>query len=195
MNLPSNEKHHDVSETTLFGFWLYLMSDCVMFAAFFATYIVLNSGMTSGPQAKDLFDLSTVLKQTIILLLSTYTTGKALVAARYVEKPKMVFYFMITFILGITFLRYQMDDFIHLIEQGFTWSTNGFLSAYFTLIGLHGLHIVVGLLFLPPLCYLTMKRGLTAMNARRLTCFKIYWQFLYIVWIFTFTFVYLMGAR
>ena len=189
------DTHHDVSSNTIFGFWIYLMTDCIMFATFFAAYAVLFNNTFGGPSGKDLFSLPFALAETIVLLASSFTCGVAMVEAPRNKIGKMVVWFGLTFLLGVVFLWMQMSEFQRFALDGNTWERSAFLSSYYTLIGTHGLHIVVGLILMLVFVAQLLRRGITTVTLRRLTCFRIYWQFLYFIWIFTFAFVYLMGAK
>ena len=178
MTKPFPDTHHDASSNTIFGFWLYLMTDCILFATFFAVYAVLHGRIA--------LNLPLALAQTLILLTSSFTCA---------ARNKMVFWFSITFLLGFAFLFLQWTEFSRLIAEGNTWQKSGALSAFFTLAGVHGLHIIAGLLMMIVFICQLLKRGLTTTVLRRLTCLRMYWQFVYLIWIFTFAIVYLMGAK
>jgi cytochrome o ubiquinol oxidase subunit 3 len=189
------DTHHDVSSTTIFGFWVYLMTDAVMFATFFATYVVLQGGTFGGPGIRDIVHLPFVLTETLLLLASSFTCGIAMLGVPKRETTKVIFWFFVTFVLGLIFLGMEFFEFNRLTADGHNWQTSAFLSAYFTLIGTHGLHIVAGLFFLPFFLAQLWRCGFSAAILRRLTCFRIYWQFIYLIWIFTFTIVYLIGVK
>lgn len=178
----------------LFGFWVYLMTDCVLFATLFATYAVLHTNTFGGPSASELFSMPFVLAETLILLTSSLTAGLALLAAHRSDKTQVLIWLAITFALGVTFLGMELNEFAHLIAEGNSWQRSGFLSAFFTLVGTHGLHISIGLLWLIVLVAQLMRKGFTKSSMQRLTMFGLFWHFLDIVWIFIFTMVYLMGA-
>ncbi len=141
----SPDTHHDASANTYFGFWIYLMTDCVMFAAFFAAYAVLQVNTFGGPGPKELFNLPFVLAETIILLVSSFTCGLATIKP---TQKKMLGFFAITFLLGAAFLYMECSEFNRLLADGNSWKNNSFLSSYFALAGIHGLHIFVGLLIM-----------------------------------------------
>ena len=168
---------------TIFGFWIYLMTDCVLFATFFAAYAVLRQPIP--------LDLSLALAQTLILLTSSFTCGIALLYKRYA----LIFWLAVTFLLGALFIFLQLTEFNRLLAMGSSWQTNGSLSAFFTLVGVHALHIAAGLLMMIVFTVQLLHRGLTEAVFRRLTCLRMYWQFVYLVWIFTFAIVYLIGAK
>jgi cytochrome o ubiquinol oxidase subunit 3 len=185
---------HDSNEKTIFGFWVYLMTDLLMFAALFATYAVLRSNTFGGPAQRDIFNGLLVLAETIILLTSSFTTGLGMLALARQDKNKVVMWFGTTFILGLSFLVLEISEFWHLIVEGNSFQRSAFLSSFFTLVGTHGLHIVFGLVWMIILLIRVNSRGLTPGNIRKLTSLSLFWHFLDIVWIFIFTIVYLLGA-
>lgn len=180
---------------TILGFWIYLMTDCVLFAILFATYAVLHTKTFGGPSSYDLFSLPFVLTETLVLLTSSFTSGLALLDGEKTRKGKIIFWFAVTFLLGVVFLALELTEFHHFIQEGNSWKRSAFLSAFFTLVGTHGLHITMALLWMIILLIPVAKEGLTPTSFRRLTCLKLFWHFLDVVWIFIFTFVYLMGAK
>lgn len=184
---------HDTNKT-VFGFWVYIMTDCVLFATLFATYAVLHNNTAGGPGARELFSMPFVLAETLILLTSSYTCGLAMLAAHKGKQTQVFSWFIITFLLGAAFLGLELHEFSHLVAEGNSWRTSGFLSSFFTLVGTHGLHITAGLLWITVLLALTAQRGLTNTIVKRLTLFSLFWHFLDIVWIFIFTIVYMLGA-
>jgi len=179
---------------TTFGFWVYLMTDCILFASLFATYAVLHTNTYGGPGAAALFSLPFVLTETLILLTSSFTTGLAMLAAHRGRSKQVMLWLTITFALGIAFLVMEVSEFRSLVQEGNSWQRSGFLSAFFTLVGTHGLHITTGLIWMSVLVAKILRRGLTGANLRRLTLLSMFWHFLDIIWIFIFTIVYLMGA-
>ena len=187
---PANRK----DATTVFGFWVYLMTDCVLFASLFATYAVLHHNSFGGPSAQTLFSLPNVLAETIILLTSSFTCGLAMLAAHRNHKDQVVFWFGVTFLLGLAFLGIEMSEFNRLVQTGNGWQRSGFLSSFFTLVGTHGLHITVGLTWMAVMVAKVVSTGLTKANVRRLTLLSLFWHFLDVIWIFIFTIVYLLGA-
>ncbi len=183
----------EVGKTT-FGFWLYIMTDCVLFASLFAVFAVLRNNTFGGPTGKDLFNLPYILGETLILLTSSFTCGLGILAAQHKDKRQVLFWFGLTFLLGLAFLGMELNEFHHLALDGNSASRSGFLSSYFTLVGTHGLHITVGLLWMVVLMAQVASRGFTSDNLRRLTLLSLFWHFLDVIWIFIFTIVYLMGA-
>lgn len=194
MSLDISNAEQAKTSKTLFGFWVYIMTDCVLFASLFATYAVLHHNTFSGPSGQTLFSLPNVLAETLILLTSSFTCGLGILSARAGHKNKVLFWFFVTFVLGIAFLALELTEFRHLVITGNSWRRSGFLSSFFTLVGTHGLHISVGLLWLVVLLTKVFSKGLSKNNLRQLTLFSIFWHFLDIIWIFIFTIVYLMGA-
>jgi cytochrome o ubiquinol oxidase subunit 3 len=178
----------------MFGFWVYLMTDLLMFAALFASYAVLRNNTFGGPSSKELFSLPNVLIETIILLTSSFTTGLGMLAARRNNKNQTMAWFAVTFLLGASFLAMEFNEFAKLIAEGHSPQANAFLSSFFTLVGTHGLHIAVGLFWVVVMMVQIYAKGLSENNLRKLTCLSLFWHFLDIVWIFIFTIVYLMGA-
>ncbi len=179
---------------TLFGFWAYLMTDCILFATLFATYAVLHDGTFGGPTSQDLFSLPFALAETLILLVSSFTCGLAKLAVFAKAKQKALLWFSITFLLGASFLGLELSEFRHLVHEGNSWERSAFLSSFFTLVGTHGLHITIGLLWMATLVISMQFKDLTPGMIRRISCLSFFWHFLDLVWIFIFTFVYLMGA-
>lgn len=187
--------HSDVKHgKSQLGFWLYLMTDCVLFAALFATYIVLQTGTNGGPDASELFSLPFVLIETMLLLASSFTCGLALLAARKQQLNNVYIWLAVTFALGATFLGMELYEFNKLVQEGYGPGFSGFLSAFFTLVGVHGVHITVGLLWIVALVVYMAKRGLNDIAQKRLMLFSLFWHFLDIIWIFIFTIVYLLGV-
>lgn len=188
-----NEKQANAAKT-IFGFWVYLMTDCVLFASLFATFAVLRNNTYGGPGGAELFSLSFVLAETLILLTSSFTCGLGILAARQGKKDLVFKLFGVTFILGLAFLGLELHEFSHLYSEGNSWRRSGFLSAFFTLVGTHGAHISVGLLWMATMMYRVRQTGLNLTNVKRLTMLSLFWHFLDIIWIFIFTVVYLLGV-
>lgn len=182
------------SNKAVFGFWVYLMTDVVLFATLFATFLVLRDGTYGGPSGKELFSLPFVLSETLILLTSSFTAGLALLSAYNNRRRAVLSWLAVTFGLGATFLGLEIYEFIKLSAEGHSWTASAFLSAFFTLVGTHGLHITAGLIWLGVVWWQIFHHGLGEFIKRRLTMFSLFWHFLDIVWIFIFTIVYLMGA-
>ncbi|MCX8958003.1 cytochrome o ubiquinol oxidase subunit III [Erwinia psidii] len=186
--------HHDAGANKVFGFWIYLMSDCIIFATLFATYGVMVNNTAGGPAGKDIFELPFVLVETALLLLSSITYGFAVINMNKGSKGAVTGWLALTFLFGLGFIGMELYEFHHLIMEGFGPQRSGFLSAFFTLVGTHGLHVTSGLVWMAVLMYQISRHGLTETNRTRVMCLSLFWHFLDVVWICVFTIVYLMGA-
>ena len=189
-----HHEHHDTSGDTIFGFWLYLMTDCLLFASFFATDAVLFMNTAGGVSGKDIFELDFVAVETAALLISSITFGFAMIAAQRQKKGWTLNWLLITFCLGASFIAMELYEFTHLIEHGNGPQGSAFLSSFFALVGLHGLHVTAGLIWMTVMIIEVARRGLGNATVTRLSCLSLFWHFLDIVWICVFTVVYLMGA-
>lgn len=189
------EDHHDhgTQSPTALGFWIYLMSDALLFATIFATYGVLSSSFAGGPAPRDIFELELVALNTAILLVSSVTFGFAMLAMDRGATARTQVWLAITGLLGAAFVGVELYEFGKLIAEGATPQRSGFLSAFFTLVGMHGLHVTVGIAWIAVMVVQVARRGLIATNRRRLLCLSMFWHFLDIVWIGVFTFVYVLG--
>lgn len=179
-------------DRTMFGFWIYIMTDLLMFAVLFAVFAVLRESTDGGPGAADLLNPDLALIETLLLLTSSFTVGIGLVVARQRKKAQALLWFGATFLLGAAFLAIELYEFYELVHEGQTMQLNAFLSAFFVLLSTHGLHIASGLLWLALIMVFVAKRGLTHSNIRKLALLSLFWHFLDVVWIFIFTIVYLM---
>jgi cytochrome o ubiquinol oxidase subunit 3 len=190
----TEEEHHAEGASTNLGFWIYLMSDCLIFAVLFATYGVLGGSLAGGPGPRDLFDLGLVALNTTMLLLSSITYGFAMLAMYRGDQKETLKWLGITAAFGAAFIAIELYEFSHLIHEGAGPQRSAFLSAFFALVGTHGLHVSFGIVWLIVLVFQIRKRGLIPANQRRVTCLSMFWHFLDVVWIGVFTFVYLMGV-
>ena len=190
----TDEHPHAEGGSTMLGFWIYLMSDCLIFAILFATYGVLGANYAAGPAPKDLFDLSLVAVNTSMLLFSSITYGFAILAMVKGRVGQMQGWLAVTGLFGLAFLGIELYEFTHMIREGATPQRSAFLSSFFTLVGTHGLHVTFGLLWLVTLMIQVARYGLIQANQRRLMCLSMFWHFLDVIWIGVFTFVYLMGS-
>jgi len=187
-------EREEADSKTILGFWVYLMTDCLLFASLFATFAVLHNNTFGGPGAAELFSLSFVLAETLLLLTSSFTVGLAILLARQGRQRAVIFWLCLTFVLGAAFLGLELSEFHKLAQEGNSWRRSGFLSAFFTLVGTHGLHITAGLIWMAVMIKRVSVRGLGSVSLKRLTMLSLFWHFLDIVWIFIFTIVYLFGA-
>ncbi len=177
-----------------YGFWIFLLSDIVMFAAFFATYAVQSGATNGGPSGKDLFDLNNVAIETACLLASSFTCGMASIGAQRRNAPLFHGAMAVTAALGAVFLALELREFAGMIAQGAGPQRSGFLSAFFTLVGCHGLHVTLGLLWLLTMMAQVFAKGFREDIMRRILCFTLFWHALDIIWVAVFSVVYLIGA-
>ena len=184
----------EIHERKVLGFWIYLMTDCVLFAGLFATFAVLRGATAGGPSGFEIFDLPYVLLETMLLLISSFTVGLAIIGASRGYKKQALVWLGVTFLLGASFLGLELYEFGKLAAEGHNWQASAFLSSYFTLVGTHGLHIAVGLLWLVVLFVRLAKFNFKTTDMNRLAIFGLFWHFLDIVWIFIFSIVYMIGG-
>jgi cytochrome o ubiquinol oxidase subunit 3 len=178
-----------------YGFWIFLLSDIVMFSSFFAAYAVLSGATAGGPTPRQLFsDLQNVAWETACLLLSSFACGMASLAVNRSNQIRTQVALFITGLLGLAFVLLEIDEFIHLVEEGYGPSRSAFLSAFFTLVGCHGTHVSIGLLWLGTMMAQIYAKGFRREIRHRFLCFSLFWHALDIIWIAIFTFVYLIGA-
>jgi len=186
--------HHGSDSTDVFGFWMYILTDCILFGCLFATFLVLNNPGYPGPAFKDYVNLHDVLIETFILLISNFTFSLAIVNLYKDKLYKVQLWLGITFLLGAGFITMELIEFIHLANEGFRWDVSGAISSFFTLVGTHGLHVSFGLLWIIVMIFQLPLIKLNHVKRRRMIYLGLFWNFLDIVWIFVFTIVYLMGA-
>lgn len=177
-----------------FGFWVYLMSDCVLFATLFAVYAVLRGATFGGPAIESIVDLPFVLGETLVLLTSSFTVGLALLAAHAGRKTLTLLALATTLLLGLVFLGMEAFEFAKLAGEGYGPGRSAFLSSFFTLLGTHGLHVAAGVVWMLVLMAHVYVRGLVSGTQTKLACLGLFWHFLDVIWIFIFTFVYLFGS-
>ncbi len=189
------DTHHDPYSNTVFGFWLFLLSDFILFGALFAVYAVLHTHTFGGLPERELLNLPFTLSQTLVLLTTSFVVGLAGACAHRNNKSATIGLFLFTFVLGIVFLGMQLFEFHHLIETGNSWTRSGFLSAFFTLTGTFAAHVIFGLIWIVALIIPIFYEGISKTSLRRLTCLKMFWQFLNVIWIFIYSMVYLMEAN
>lgn len=187
-------EHHDTVGIRVFGFWIYIMTDCVLFGTLFATFAVLGHNYAGGPTPKDIFEIPFVLIETFVLLASSFAIGLSTLSVKSGDKGKTVFWLFITMILGAVFVGLEVYEFHHLIVEGYGPDRSAFLSSYFTLVGTHGLHVTSGVLWAFVLLFQISKNGLNEANVGRISCLSLFWHFLHIVWICVYSIVYLTGV-
>lgn len=192
--LHAHEHHHDSDGIDVFGFWLYILTDCVLFGALFATYVVLHHPGAYGPSLKPFIDLDYVLVETFLLLGSNFSFGLAVLASYKKKRGLLVALLGLTILLGLGFVGMEVNEFMHLANEGYKWTVSGSASAFFVLVGTHGLHVSFGLIWLLVMSLQFMTMGINKHTKRRLIYLGLFWNFLDIVWIFVFSIVYLMGA-
>ncbi|WP_380783924.1 cytochrome o ubiquinol oxidase subunit III [Sphingomonas sp. R86520] len=193
-HLAEEDHDHGGGGATILGFWIYLMSDALLFASLFAMFGVVGANYAGGPTPRDIFDLPLVALNTAFLLASSITFGAAMphIAAGRVGRTR--FWLTVTGVLGAAFVGVEFYEFSHLIDEGATPQRSAFLSAFFTLVGTHGAHVTVGLIWMGTVLMQLGKHGLSPAMKRRLLCLSMFWHFLDIIWIGVFTFVYLFGV-
>lgn len=183
----------EVNDTKIFGFWVYLMTDLIIFAVLFACFIVLHGNTFNGPTAKELFYLPLVLAETLILLTSSFTCSLGMLDIHHQIKNRGIIWFFVTFLLGASFLYIEISEFIEFIEKGASWQRSAFLSSFFTLVGMHGFHIFIGLLWMIVMMFRIALLPLTKHSISRIFRMTLFWHFLDFIWIFIFTVVYGIG--
>jgi len=178
-----------------YGFWIFILSDIVMFSALFAAYAVLSGNTAGGPTGAELFNLRSVFILTVCLLLSSYTCGLMMLSAGEGSLERFAVFAVLTFLLGAAFLVIELSEFADMVRKGAGPSRSAFLSAFFTLVGMHGAHVATGLLWLLFMTAQVAAKGLRPKVLRRLLCYSLFWHALDIVWIGVMTLVYLMGVQ
>lgn len=189
-----HHEHHDQESLKTFGFWIFLITDCILFGSLFATYIVLHGNTNGGPTPEELFQMPGIIAETFILLTSSFTSGLAVLAMHKGLKNQLIGWLAVTALLGAAFIGLEVTEFVHMVGEGATMSTSAFLSAFYALVGTHGLHVSLGLIWMIGLMIQLRKRGITPVTKRKVEVISLYWHFLDVVWIFVFTVVYLMGV-
>ncbi len=186
--------HHDYDGDTLLGFWIYILSDCILFASLFATYAVLSSSFAGGLTPKDLFDLKLVLGETALLLFSSFTFGLVMLGVQRKCIKTVYIWLAVTAVLGVAFLGIELYEFFHFSHLGAGPTSSAYWSAFYALVGTHGLHVFAGLLWMAVLVFHFLRDGLSQTNIVRLSCLSLFWHFLDVIWICVFSVVYLMGV-
>lgn len=190
----NREQHHNSDAIDVFGFWLYIMTDCILFASLFATFLVLHHPGAIGPSLKPLIKLPYVLFETLFLLASNFTYCLAVFGINKNKFSTVILWLISTFILGSGFVIMEFREFIHLSAEGYAWNLSGAASAFFTLVGTHGFHVTIGLLWILIMIVQLPIFKINRNMVRRMVYLGLFWNFLDIVWVFLFTIVYLMGT-
>ncbi|ASS65260.1 MULTISPECIES: cytochrome o ubiquinol oxidase subunit III [Paenibacillus] len=193
---PEVHEHHTQEQESLktAGFWLFLVSDTLLFGTLFATYVVLVGHTNGGPSGKELFEIPGFVASTFLLLTSSFTSGLAVLQMQAKKLSGMIFWLIMTLLLGAAFLYLEVTEFVNLVHEGANIGTSAFLSAFFTLVGTHGIHVTVGIFWCIGLIFQLRKHGITTVTKRKISNFSLYWHFLDVIWIFLFSVVYLMGV-
>lgn len=174
------------------GFWIFLITDCILFGTLFATFAVLQDSTAGGPTPSELFEINGVIAETFILLTSSFTSGLAVLSMNRGDRKGLIGWLAVTVLLGAAFIGLEVTEFVKLVDEGAAISTSAFWSAFFTLVGTHGLHVSLGLVWMIAIMLQLRKRGITPVTRRKVGIVSLYWHFLDVVWIFVFTIVYLM---
>ncbi|SFB46768.1 cytochrome o ubiquinol oxidase subunit 3 [Cohnella sp. OV330] len=190
-----HDGHHDLEALRTMGFWIFIITDCIIFGTLFATYAVLMNSTAGGPTASELFEMPGVIAETFILLTSSFTSGLAVLSMNRGDKKGLIGWLIVTALLGASFITLEVTEFLKMVDEGAKISTSAFLSAFYTLVGTHGLHVSIGLIWMVALMLQVAKRGITPVTKRKIGNISLYWHFLDVVWIFVFTIVYMMGVR
>lgn len=191
---PSHGEADEAAQTMLFGFWVFLMSDAILFGMVFASYVTSIHGTAGGPGPKDLYDIKSAFIETLLLLVSSFTFGMASLALKYKHgKTRLIGWLAVTLLLGMCFLGFEVHDFLSMIAKGGAPERSGFASAFFDLVPLHGLHVTAGCIWLIALVGQMMRYGIDTKVKLGILRLALFWHFLDIVWIAIFTVVYLAG--
>ena len=182
------------SNVSSLGLWIYLMTDLMLFASLFATFMVLRNNTASGPSLPEIYNMPYILVETFVLLYSSLMAGLLYLAALHKRKKSVITYLGFTLLFGAIFLGMELYEFVQMVADGHSWSASASLSGYFTLVGTHGVHIAIGLLWGVVLLWYLLRRSWTPQLMRKLGMFVVFWHFLELVWIFIFSIVYLIGG-
>jgi cytochrome aa3 quinol oxidase subunit III len=192
-NMPLEYQRHD-GPLNILGFWLFLATDLILFACLFATYLVLRTHVDGGPSDKDLFGMTGFTIETVLLLTSSFTGSLAVFAMRDMNRKRLIGWLIVTVVLGLSFVGFEVREFIEYVSEGANMQRSAFLSAFFTLVGTHGAHVSLGIFWMISVITQIARYGIDAINARKVFIVGLYWHFLDIVWVFIFTVVYMTGV-
>lgn len=184
--------HTDLESLKQFGFWLFMITDVILFSTLFATFVVLRGNTAGGPIGSDLIEMNGIIISTFILLTSSFTSGLALLSMNKGDKKGLILWLAVSALLGLSFVYLEVNEFMHLVHEGAKISTSAYWSAFFTLVGTHGLHVSLGIVWMTSVIIQIAKRGITPVTKRKVNIVSLYWHFLDAVWIFVFSIVYLM---
>ncbi|MGC4378489.1 cytochrome o ubiquinol oxidase subunit III [Fictibacillus sp. Mic-4] len=190
---PQHEHEHHES-MKVFGFWIFLMTDCILFACLFATFAVLRTHTDLPFTGNELFEIPGFTAETFILLTSSFTSGLAILAMNKGKVKPLIGWLAVTVLLGAAFIGLEINEFMKMVSEGATISTNAFLSSFYTLVSTHGLHVSVGIVWMIAIMIQLKQHGIQSVTKRKVQVMSLYWHFLDVVWIFLFTVVYLMGV-
>lgn len=188
----AHEGHEDLESLRLMGFWIFLITDIIIFGTLFATYMVLSDSTAGGPVPSELFEMPGVIAETFILLTSSFTSGLAVLCMNQGNRKGLIGWLAVTVLLGASFLTLEITEFVKLVHEGATISTSAYWSAFFTLVGTHGLHVSIGLVWIIAIMIQLGRHGISSITRRKVNVISLYWHFLDVVWIFVFTIVYMM---
>jgi cytochrome o ubiquinol oxidase subunit III len=189
-----DDHDHDQEGLRILGFWIFLVSDCLLFACLFATFLVLRTHTAGGPTGKELFEVPGFTAETFALLTSSFTSGLAVMEMRRGNVKRLISWLIVTALLGLVFIGLEVDEFVKMVSEGATMQRSAFLSAFFTLVGTHGCHVSLGLCWMTAIMFQLARYGINAITQRKVFIVCLYWHFLDVVWVFLFTVVYLMGV-
>jgi cytochrome o ubiquinol oxidase subunit III len=187
-----DDGHHDLEGMRVMGFWIFLITDFIMFGTLFATFIVLSDSTAGGPTGAELFEMPGIIAETFILLTSSFTSGLAVLAMNRGSRKALIGWLAVTVVLGLSFISLELSEFFTLVHEGATISTSAFWTAFYTLVGTHGLHVSIGLVWITAIMIQLARHGINPVTKRKVNIVSLYWHFLDVVWIFVLTIVYLM---
>lgn len=187
-----HDGHHDLEALRLMGFWIFLITDCILFGTLFATFAVLRENTAAGPTGSEMFEMAGIIAETFILLTSSFTSGLALLSMNRGDKKGLIGWLAVTAALGACFIGLELNEFIHLVHEGVTISTSAYWSAFYTLVSTHGIHVTIGLFWMIAIMIQLGRHGITPVTRRKVNVIGLYWHFLDVVWIFVFTVVYML---
>ncbi|MGG1312754.1 MULTISPECIES: cytochrome o ubiquinol oxidase subunit III [Cohnella] len=187
-----HDGHHDLESLRLMGFWIFLITDCILFGTLFATFAVLRENTAAGPTGSEMFEMAGIIAETFILLTSSFTSGLALLSMNRGDKKGLIGWLAVTAALGACFIGLELNEFVHLVHEGVTISTSAYWSAFYTLVSTHGIHVTIGLFWMIAIMIQLGRHGITPVTRRKVNVIGLYWHFLDVVWIFVFTVVYML---